>query len=324
MPIPLFPNKVANPFMQLDVHGGLFYYLPVPTPIPIPMEDVLHFGVGLLSMPVNGSLLGEDKSNLSKVLADGFAVVSRCHEPKHFIVPHINILPLPFSCFVGMFNLYMLPLVFASANKLEFAAGSVIAKDGPLAVSWYFGLSLSCCEPVSMPLGFPINWGSVLCGFTLGDFLAGVGCVLFDMAKSWAEGKLFDRIGTDIFKMCPNLFKGQTMAMMRAYYPRVKRFYWDNDAMKIAPTEQAFRKANFPALFGALYSRVVGGDLDADGVDALKEMVGPTGSVVVDFITGDLVTGYDDDSHEHGFAGQFGQWIDSQAEKLFSGSESVP
>ena len=322
-----FPNKVDNPFIQIDLHTGI-YWGPA-MPIPVPGLYMFHVGVGSLATPLVG--LGESKANGGKVLADSSMVVSRCHEPKHCILPHVNVLPFPFwsAC-----NLLFPILTLVSSNKLEFASGSVVNSDGPLAVSRLIGMSLSCGEPISLPTGIPYNNGTVLIGFTLGDLVAGVLCIGFDILKGWIEGILLGKVGDRLGLKFPNLLKGQTLSSLRFMnrrFPFLK-------GLSLSPDDLASLTDDIAGdavgdFFESLYSRLVGGDLGSLKVgnfeaplpflnDLLSLDYAPL-KVIGGLITGDLITGYDPEEG-HGLAGQIGQWIDSEAEPLPSGSGAMP
>src|SRR5687767_14138441 len=101
-----------------------------------------HIAGGVLAIPWIGGFFGENKNNEDKVLADGMPIVSRQHESKVLVIPHINLFP-----FVPATPNLLVPLlILGSSNKCVFAVGSVQATDGPVAVSidrWH-GLNVTC------------------------------------------------------------------------------------------------------------------------------------------------------------------------------------
>jgi hypothetical protein len=195
-----FPHKKWNPFIQLDLHKGIFLNGPIPIP-----GAAWHVGVGVFAMP------GDHKFNEHRVFADGMEIVSRGHE-LNYIFPHWNL--FPFS--PAQPNI-LIPLLFlGSSSKCIFAVGSVVGKDGPIAVSVIFkyaGLNFACADPVMMPTSLVINWGSVELGFTWGDLCAAILCYLYDLLVA----EIMDALGGWLVGLLPpGLLKGPFLSLLRA------------------------------------------------------------------------------------------------------------
>ncbi len=161
----VFPYKDNNKFIQFDRHFGLFWPSP-PSLIPKPGYGV-HSGFGRLSWG-----LGGHADNGGGVLADNARLISTGHQVNHVIVFHSNVPPWP----IGV-NILIPLLVLASSNESVFACSSVVAADGPVAVSAISrdtGWNMACNDPVSMPTSIVTTNGTVLLNFTRSDFLKGL------------------------------------------------------------------------------------------------------------------------------------------------------
>lgn len=183
-----FPHKKWNPGVNIDLHSGVFV---TPAGIPDPAVTMgIHMGALTFGAPWIG--LGSNKNNGDKILADGMPVVSRGHEVKYSIVPHINVLPPPPS----HLNILGALLILGSSSKCQLAACKVKCTDGPLAISAfrYVGINTACADPCTMPTSIIVNWGTVNVGYTLGDVLAAMFLAAFDALKSYLEDKLFSKL----------------------------------------------------------------------------------------------------------------------------------
>ncbi|GEM_PF-4625412 len=243
-----FPHKKWNPFVQLDYHKGIF----MTGPIPIP-GGAWHLGAGILAMP--WIYLGTAKNNGDTILADGMPIVSRGHEPKYAIVPHWNLFPFT----VAQPNIMMPLLILGSSNKCQFAAGTVVGKDGPIAVSIfkYVGINQACNDPCSAPTSLVANWGSVELGFTWGDLLATVLHFAFDSLKSFLEGKLFESLDNLIPK---GLLKNQMKSLLgRLGLPKIYR----GALGRFASMSENLVGNTITKLSSTLYGEVFGGNLGA-------------------------------------------------------------
>lgn len=240
-----FPNKKWNPFIQLDLHKGIFMV----TAIPVP-GVAWHFGAGLLAMPF--IYLGTPKHNQCKLFGDGMEIVARGHEPKYLIVPHWNVLPPPFVPAAP--NILIPLLILGSTNKCQFAVGSVRCKDGAMAVTIfkYVGINQACQEWCTAPTSLCFNWGSINVGFTWGDLLATVLCFAFDSLKSYLEYLAFDWLSKFIPK---GLFKSQMLALLgRLGLPKIYRGVGGKFASMserlVSETIMGITKAVYGELFG--------------------------------------------------------------------------
>jgi hypothetical protein len=242
-----FPHKKWNPFVQLDLHDGIF--LQPPPVIPI-AGKAMHIGAGVLAMP--WIYLGSPKINDNKVLGDGMELVSRGHEPKYLIVPHLNLFPFT----PAQINLMIPLLILGSSSKCVFAVGSVVGKDGPIAVSIfsYVGINQACASPCNMPTSLVVNWGTVILGFTWGDLLAAVLIIAADSLISYIQGKIFDKL---FDKFLPKgLFKSQTMAMLRRF--NISRVF-RGPGGRFASLSESLVGGAAKGVFGLVYGQLLGG-----------------------------------------------------------------
>lgn len=242
-----FPHKKWNPFVQLDLHDGVFLMPPPAIPVA---GKAMHIGAGVLAMP--WIYLGSPKYNDNKVLGDGMELVSRGHEPKYLIVPHLNLFPFT----PAQINLLIPLLILGSSSKCVFAVGSVVGKDGPIAVSIfkYVGINQACASPCNMPTSLVVNWGTVVLGFTWGDLLAAVLIIAADSLLSYISGKVFGKL---FEKVLPKgLFKGQAMAMLRRLgISRVFR----GAGGRFASLSEKLVGDTVQGVFGLVYGQLLGG-----------------------------------------------------------------
>lgn len=196
------PHKVKfgslwDPIVQCDWHEGIF--LMPPAPLPVPKLFSFHVGASFLWL-AEMSLLGEPKKNGGTVLADGAALASRGATVGGFgILPHVNVWPLPVA---PNLNLLIPLLILNSSSKCVFAVATVRGSDGAIACSVvpHLGVNLACASPAKMPTSLVYTRGSVLVGFTFGDFLYGLALMAIDSAMSFAIGKLTGKLSSKLMK----------------------------------------------------------------------------------------------------------------------------
>jgi len=167
-----FPCKIANPFINLDLHDGLFVIFAPPFLIP---GKAMHAGAGCL---ITARVMGDNKENNRKILADGLEVVSQGHCVEKIILPHLNLFPfLPVNI-----NTLIPLLLFGAESKCIFASLTVKGPDGPIAVTplYIVGFNQTCNDPCCLPTSTLVNWGTVDIGFTMADFQAGLMSLAFD------------------------------------------------------------------------------------------------------------------------------------------------
>ena len=111
-----FPHKPMNPFVQLDLHDGIF----MTGPFPIPGK-AFHIGLGMLIMARAG---GTNNDNGATVLANGEAVLSQGHAVKRLIIPHWNLYPFT----PGQPNLLIPLLILGSQSKCQFSSLTVLGQ----------------------------------------------------------------------------------------------------------------------------------------------------------------------------------------------------
>jgi len=192
-----FPCKITNPFINLDLHDGLFVIFAPPFLVP---GKAMHAGAGCL---VTARAIGENKENNRKILADGLEVVSQGHCVEKIILPHLNLFPfLPVNI-----NTLIPLLLLGAESKCVFASLTVKGPDGPIAVTplYVVGFNQTCNDPCCLPTSTLLNWGTVDLGFTMADFQAGLMSMAFD-----ALIELAFEFGPDILgKMIPKGLKKQ-------------------------------------------------------------------------------------------------------------------
>lgn len=280
-----WPHKKWNPFRQLDPHTGIFLTVPIPL-----AGYAAHLSAGVLAIPWMGGFFGENKNNEDKVLADGMPIVSREHEPKVLVAPHINLFP-----FVPATPNVLIPLLLlGSSSKCEFAVGSVQAKDGAVAVSigrWN-GVNLSCDDPFNLPTCETFNWGTVILGMTKGDMVAGFLLIGFDLLKSWIENAVFGKV---FEKLLPRgALKGQMTSLLD--WRKIPTIFLD-DAGKPDLLPGSLGADTLEGLFKYIYGKTVGGSYGEGWADWLP----------IKLLSGEPVG----DSIE-----DLGAWIDGRAEYL--------
>lgn len=292
-----FPHKKWNPGVNIDLHNGIFM-----TPAGIPDPAVLkgmHIGALVLAAPFYG--MGSDNSNDQKVLADGMPVVSRGHEVKYSVVPHINVLPPPPS----HINILGALLILGSSSKCQLAASKVKCHDGPLAISGlkYVGINTACADPCAMPTSIIVNWGTVNVGYTLGDVLAAAFLIAFEALQTFAEDKLFAKLmGTSLMnKLLRKLFRPVLGAILKAGGRKL--------AIKLA---KEIAKEIVSGVFKAIYGESLGGRGGklVEPIFSNKEV----GAWVTDPL------GTASGKAADGIA----SWVDEQSESVPSGSAGKP
>lgn len=179
-----FPHKKSSNdwIVQMDIHDGVFVGPMIP---PFPFKG-LHVGGGSLGRSMPGSA----KANAYTVKADGQFVVSRGHEVKGTISPHMNIMPPP-----PLINLKVPFLESGSSSKCQFAVSSVEGPDGPIAASVFpgVGFNMACNDPVSLPTSLVSTSGTVTVGLTAGDIAASIALAAGEAVVEFGVGKLLGK-----------------------------------------------------------------------------------------------------------------------------------
>jgi hypothetical protein len=291
MPAETWPHKWWNPIINFDWHAGIF----LTGPIPIP-GFAWHLG---FSMEGGSKIIGENKWN-DDVLADGCAVPSRTNEVKVLVIPHWNMYPFT----PGQPNLLMPLLILGSSSKNIFAVGSVIAKNGPVAVTLPFvkilGINMACADPCSMPTSLVIpNWSTVNLGFTWGDLLAGIIIGALDALKSYIEGKLFGKL---FDKLPPGLFKGPMMNLLRRLgLPMVFR----GQGGRFASLSSKMVAETLQGVTKFVYGKTVGGSWGDGNINSVLNSNPVTG-----ILTGETWGG------TGGLGDTIGAYVDGRAERV--------
>lgn len=176
-----------HPMVGVDWHDTLPPPVPPPSPIPSP-----HFVFQVL----NGLNTSVMKS--SDVLSHGFQVIKRGSDIGMGI-GHVA-------------ANYLFPIhVLTSGSKSEFGAYTVLVNNNPVAIAClvYVNLNLNCQGPttppvVPLPTGIVIAPSCNMAGFKMGDFLAGLFAMVFDMALqgllNYFGGKLGTKLNNFVFR----------------------------------------------------------------------------------------------------------------------------
>lgn len=200
-----FPHKVKpaslwDPILNFDWHDGIFLMPPAPLPAP---GYSFHIGASFLWF-AEGSILGDPKKNGGCVLADGAPIASRGAQVGGLgIPPHVNVWPLPVAPNTNL----LIPLInLTTLSKCLFAVASVRGPDGAIACSPlpHVGWNLACASPMFMPTSVVYTRGTVMVGFTFGDFLYGLALMAVESALSFALGKLAGKLGGRIMTSLGN------------------------------------------------------------------------------------------------------------------------
>lgn len=169
-----FPKKPPYFIITLDRHGpgmglyAMFSNMFIPPVLPGP---AWHIGFAIENMSRVG--LGVNKWN-DDVKADGQSICSVGNSPWP-LIPHWNLFPYPGIPINP--NVFIPLLIILSSSTSFLAVGSVVAKQGPIAVMIpgvkVIGTNLACNEPIPLPTDIVIFGSStVVLGFTLGDLVA--------------------------------------------------------------------------------------------------------------------------------------------------------
>lgn len=183
----------VHPILGLDLHNPWPFGSPVPSPAPI-----LHFYVTTLDN-ASYSLTALKTSTVESL---GFNIIQRGSDIGPFVI-HLSLPPH-----------ILTPVIWASSGSVsEFGVFSVKANNKPVAVAVlkYSNFNLNCQGPTSpllpMPTGVVFAYNTTMAGMRLGDFLAGVVAMAFDMALQGALNFAYDRI----FSRCIGQFLGRAL-----------------------------------------------------------------------------------------------------------------
>ncbi len=196
-----FPHKIWNPFVQLDIHSGVFTLIP---------GLALHLSAGALAQ---ARIVWENKENQT-VIADNFATVSKGHT-SGLIIPHWNVAPITPNVPPFVYNAFLPFIIALSENECKFAVSSVQCPNKDIAVSIFQirGFNWACNGfgvlgvkglrvkglGVKLPTSEVLNWGTVIIGFTLTDLYNLLKELLYEytigLVISYFAGKAAKKIG---------------------------------------------------------------------------------------------------------------------------------
>jgi hypothetical protein len=197
MAVDTFPKKPPYFIITLDRHAGIFAMFSQMFIPPVLPGIAWHIGFATENMSRFG--LGTNKWN-DDVKADGQSICSVGNSPWP-LVPHWNLFPYPGIPINP--NVLIPLLILLSTSKSFLSVGSVVAKQGPVAVMIpgvkVIGTNLACNDPIPMPTDIVIFGSStVILGFTLGDLLAALVRWAIDIAIAFAMkilGKVVGALG---------------------------------------------------------------------------------------------------------------------------------
>jgi len=220
-----FPNKIWNPFIQLDYHKGTFLVPPSPVPVP---GCAWHIGAGILAQ---ACILWSSKENMT-VFADNITTVSVEHK-SGLIPPHLNIIPIIPP--VPSLNLEFPVKFFLSENECKIAVSSVTCPQGDIAVSifMFIGINWACndlpfkdikipglkkpvgCPGINAPTSILFNWGTVIIGFTWKDLLKILKGLLYDYTIGLLIDFLINVAFAALGELIPKMLKSIRISMKR-------------------------------------------------------------------------------------------------------------
>ncbi|MBA3697938.1 MAG: hypothetical protein H0W78_03580 [Planctomycetes bacterium] len=224
--------------------GGDFHDT-IPPPGPVVVPSIPHFVAANLVIGPWGALTGKSQPDVISA-ATGITLLRTTDIGP--LVPHIS---APH---------YLLPvLLLGSASKSEFGATSVMTANGPVAVcvASVVNFNLNCHgTPVPpLPTGVVIGMTTHFTGFTLGDFLAGVLCMVMDSAVQYGLNRI---MGSDRATRVLNWVQGP---IVRAICPGARSMTTALFAHGMNPTAVNSLANAVPMLAGLLVGGPIGWDI---------------------------------------------------------------
>jgi hypothetical protein len=218
------------------------YVTPSGASVPIPHLDV----------PVSQKGVGLSSSFSQKVYHDGQGIVLSDHDIG-FLIPHVA-LPL---------HPLLLVYTLGSSCKTMFSSSTVHIEGKTVACAWFALLPMVVCgQPLNFPRAWPVNFGSVMVGFTGADLFRGLFVylhgLLFDhMFKTMAKGSTPRRWTwvrrlrkTHVMRVAktqaPSLRKAQ-IAVMDAFEKQVAGMLFGGDSLSAAGVMRGLAKAALTA-----------------------------------------------------------------------------
>jgi len=257
--------------------GGDFHDT-IPPPGPVMVPSIPHLVAANLKIGPWGALTGKDAPDVISAAAGTTLLRTTDIGP---LVPHIS---APH---------YLLPLlILGSASKSEFGATSVLTSKGPVGVcvGWVVDLHLNCHGTARppMPTGAVIGMTTHFTGFTLGDFLAGLLCMVMDSAVQYGLNRI---MGSDRASRVFNWVQGP---IIRALCPGARSMTTALFARGMNPVATNMLASAVPTLTGLLIGGPIGWDIAL--IPTSADPTTPMGAVT------NAVTGYLNDPAVHDFA----------------------
>lgn len=257
--------------------GGDFHDT-IPPPGPVVVPSIPHFVAANLMIGPWGGLTGKDQPDVVSA-ANGTTLLRTTDIGP--LVPHIS---APH---------YLLPLlILGSASKSEFGATSVMTAKGPVGVCVAsivdFHLNCHGTARPPMPTGVVLGMTTHFTGFTLGDFLAGVLCMVMDSAVQYGLNRI---MGSDRATRVFNWVQGP---IIRAICPGARSMTTALCAHGMNPYVMNGLANAVPTLSGLLIGGPIGWDIAV--IPTSTDPTTPMGAVT------NAVTGYLNDPAVHEFA----------------------
>ena len=231
--------KHYMPMLGCDFHDT------IPPPGPVVVPKIPHFVSANLMIGPWGALTGKARPDVISAAAGITLLRTTDIGP---LVPHIS---APH---------YLLPLlILGSASKAEFGATSITTPDGPVAVcvASVVNFNLNCHGTAVPPLptGVVLGMTTHFTGFTLGDFLSGLLCMVMDSAVQYVLNRV---MGSDRATRVFNWVQGP---IIRALCPGARSLTTALFARGMNPTSVALLSNAVPTLAGLLIGGPIGWDI---------------------------------------------------------------
>jgi hypothetical protein len=173
---------IGLPFMEW--HQAVF------PPVMAPVPKVMHACGAMLCIGPWGVLTG--KPNPKEISESGGIMLSQGTDIGP-LIPHYNCFPFAPP------NALLPIIILCSGSKSHFGAHGHILPKGPVAFACAVkvNFNLNCAGPAFPPLpsGLVLTFNTHVTGVTLGDLVAGVLHLGFDLLVQWGLNRLFSRAG---------------------------------------------------------------------------------------------------------------------------------
>ncbi len=162
-----------HPMVGVDLHNAVLPAVPPAPPLPAPfMPHIVAQVLGGLNITA---------ATTKTVFSHNFFTLQRGSD----IGPFIGHVPLPANILFPL-------LILTSGSISEFGAFSVLSEGKAVAIAplIYVGFNYNCYDPVPWNTNLVIAPGTNMAGFNMADFCASLVSIAFDLALSFAAGKV--------------------------------------------------------------------------------------------------------------------------------------